>query len=257
MKSSFTILLLAASFLFVSCKYLTLLEISEKVVNAPCILASYPAAIVRGYLSTGMVDPNLKSNLAALTAAGVATGTYMNPCVRCGDAAGQVDAIFKATNSDHKYIGVYVFGDQWGKDKQANKKFLFELIKSISSHHSTICFIITSKYHWKNIIGAALIELRLTPMIYVDIDHDDTCTNFDPFGCWLLPFAKKYESDKEVCGQKVGVISLCFSPNEMWGRLMGVHAYTLIIRHESGDTLRSHARTRCLPVYRRHHHIVV
>ncbi len=224
MKSSFTILLLAASFLLVSCEHFTFLEISDKVVDASCIRSSYPAAVVRGYLSTGMVDPNLKANIAALAAEGVMSNIYMNSCVKCGNASGQVDAIFNAINGARKSIGIYVFGDGWGKDKQANQKFLLELINSIKSH-SALCFIITNKYQWENIIGEGLMELTMTPLFYVEIDHKDTCSDFKQFGCWIMAYAKKYESDKLVCGQKVGVVSSCIDDsNGMWGRLMGVHA---------------------------------
>ncbi len=224
MNSAFIILLLAASSLLVSCKHFTFLEISEKVVDASCIQKSYPAALVRGYVSTGMVDPNLKANIAALTAAKVAANIYMNPCVKCGNASGQIDAIFKAIDNAQKVVGIYVFGDQWGTDKQANKKFLIELVMSIMSH-STLSFIITNKYQWENIIGEAVMDLILSPVIYVNIDHKATCDDYDPFGCWTEAFAKKYESDKQLCKQKVGVIYMCRDdPNGMWGRLMGVHA---------------------------------
>ncbi len=223
MNSSFTILFLVASFLLVSCDH-DLLEISEKIDNASCIRASYSSALVRGYLSTGMVDPNLKSNIAALTAVMVPVNIYMNPCVKCGNASGQIDAIYNVVGESHKMVGIYVFGDQWGKDKQANKKFLLELVMSVMSH-STLSFIITNKYQWEKIIGEAIMSLILAPVIYIKVDHKATCDDYDPFGCWTEPVGKKYESDRQVCNMKVGVINSCEKDsNGIWDRLMGVHA---------------------------------
>ncbi len=225
MNSSFTILLLAASFLLVSCNHTSLVEISEKIVNASCIRASYQLALVRGYLSTGMVDPNLKSNINVLLAAEVEPMVYMNPCVKCGNGKGQVDAVFKAIGVARMPIGVYVMGDQWGNDQEANKMFLLEIVMSIMLLHASPSFVITNKYQWEKILGKSVVSLLLTQLIYISVDHNENCGNYDPFNYWEQPFGKKYESDKQVCGQEMGVIRMCMEDaNGMWGRLTGVHA---------------------------------
>lgn len=209
MNSGFTaLLLLSAAFLFVT--PFEILEISDKIVDASCLRTSYSAAIVRGYLSTGMVDPNLKSNMDILSAAKFDAIIYMNPCVKCGNATGQVDAVFAAIGDImlRKPVAVYVFGDQWGKDKQANKKFLIELIKAIA-HHTSSSLIMTNKYHWETIIGETIMDLLISPIVYINVDHKKTCDDYEPFACWNKPLAKKFESDTTVCGHKVGMLFQC------------------------------------------------
>ncbi len=210
MNSAFTILLLSFA-LLASCDHTQLIEISDKITDTSCLRSAYSAVLVRGYLSTGMVDPNLKSNLNKMLAANFDTNIYMNPCVKCGNPAGQADAMFAAigTGMPEMATGIYVFGDQWGADKQANKEFILKLVESVMTTHRSVVFIITNNYQWEKIVGESVSELRATVVMYVNIDHKQTCEDYDPIGCWNVAFAKKYESDKALCGHKVGVMYVC------------------------------------------------
>lgn len=212
MPSAFTVLLLLFSAsVLVSCATLGIVEISDKIDDVSCLTTSFESGLVRGYLSTGMVDPNLSSNLKVLLAAKFNANIYMNPCVKCGNATGQVDAMFAAIegkNIPYSFVGIYVSGDQWGKDKSANNKFLHELIVAITSHY-TFAIIITDKYQWEKIIGEKIKDLLLCDMIYVNVDRKDNCHNYEPFGGWDEALGKKYESGIKACGYNVGVIHLC------------------------------------------------
>lgn len=95
MPSAFLRLALIAALLGLAHTAHVVYETSEKLGNLSCF-SNQTTVIIRGYLQSGMVDPNLSQNAALLRAAGLGPIPYINPCAKCGKAKAQVTAMLAA-----------------------------------------------------------------------------------------------------------------------------------------------------------------
>ncbi len=183
--------------------------IAEKVIDAECIRHLYTGVIVRGYLSSGMVDPNYVGNIKRLNSRHVNWWLYMNPCFKCGNPVAQFNNLIAATTVRHKSIIVSVMDNQsWGSDVEKNREFLTNLTKEIKGQ-GYVTVIMTSKYSYEKIMGEGWADLCNLPLYYQSFDGKDNCDNFVPFCGWYQANGKIYENNFPACDIKFDVLVGC------------------------------------------------
>lgn len=202
-------LLLAATFLTVACATTSIVELPYRVERANCLYSKYKIALLRGYLSAGLVSPSLKVDLATLEAAGFKNvSIYMDPCLRYESGSKQVEVMFRALGTKRRRVVVYVSaGTEWKLQKNVNRKFLLELVHSLDERAETV--IATNEFHWGNIMGKDFQELAAYPLLHIDEDEQASCKGFKPFGGWKKIWAKKYQSLVNLCSQITNQVVLC------------------------------------------------
>ena len=162
----------------------------------------YKYAIVRGYMSTGYVDPNAKANIANAKAAGMqAVDVYMFPCVPCGDAASQATALWDSLGGSFGTVWIDVEVYSWNEDQATNQAFISTLVSTLKGH-GAIVGIYTSLYNWSSITGG-WTGMASLPLWYAHYDDDASFSDFTGYGGWARPAMKQYDGNLVVCGAGV------------------------------------------------------
>ena len=86
--------------------------VAEKINDAECIKSTFSGTFVRGYVATGMVDPNYVYNANLLYEHEVNWAPYMVPCYKCGNPRKQVTDMIEAVQWPHTPIAIYVSTDR-------------------------------------------------------------------------------------------------------------------------------------------------
>ena len=160
---------------------------------------------VRCFTSVGIPDPNCKASLMNAKKAKMISDIYMVPCIKCGNPAKQAEqAIKNAGGEKYEYIWVNVEGTQWNKDKNENRKFLTEIVHSIT-HLGKHPGIYTSATDWANIMGADWDAMIEHPLWYVHLDKVESFDDFKPFGGWEAPSVKQYMGHVPLCDGNVNM----------------------------------------------------
>lgn len=105
--------------------------VSNTIADIKCLHQQYKKAFPRGYLSTGMVDPSFAHNLQLLRVENLLWWPYMQPCFRCGNPAGQAQALINATGTFKIHAIIIVVNQSAGwstSDLTLNQKFLLDLV---------------------------------------------------------------------------------------------------------------------------------
>eukprot|EP01088_Endostelium_zonatum_P001209 TRINITY_DN11507_c0_g1_i1.p1 TRINITY_DN11507_c0_g1~~TRINITY_DN11507_c0_g1_i1.p1 ORF type:complete len:229 (+),score=50.44 TRINITY_DN11507_c0_g1_i1:44-688(+) len=161
-------------------------------------------AIVRGFDSTGRVDPNCVGSIANAWAAGFAhVDVYMFPCYSCGNPAGQMLSLVNhLSNGGARYGTIWVDiegpGTYWGSSTYENTQFIAGLLAEGASSGATIG-VYTSKSQWIPITGGATIGSN-APLWYAAYDGVQGFGDFVPFGGWNSPAMKQYRGNVASCG---------------------------------------------------------
>ncbi len=188
--------------------------ISEKISDAACIHKSYATAFPRGYMATGMLDPNYVSNTVLLEKQKFVWWPYMIPCFKCGNAAKQVRTLIAAADIPNNLVTVFIdAGREWSKDVETNRKFVLELLTEIINEQH-VPILQTSKYSFEKVFGEGWSELSSVSLYYISPDGKKNCKDFTTFGGWTTADAKVYLSDSLVCGNKLDMIVMCSSEKE-------------------------------------------
>lgn len=168
-----------------------------------CLHSSgYEYAIVRGYMSTGYVDPNARANIANAKAAGMsAVDVYLFPCVPCGDPVSQGNALWSALGGSFGTVWIDVETYAWNEDQATNQQFISSLVSTLKGH-GAIVGIYTSLYNWSSIVGS-WTGMSSLPLWYAHYDNDPSFGDFSEFGGWARPAMKQYDGNVMACGAGV------------------------------------------------------
>ncbi|EGC32614.1 hypothetical protein DICPUDRAFT_81570 [Dictyostelium purpureum] len=166
--------------------------------------AGFDFAIVRGYCSTGEIDPNGAQSIINARDAGVEyVDSYLFPCSSCGNGAGQAVSLvnhLKDTGANFGMIWLDIEGPglYWGDDQGANQAFFNELISGLESVGAHIG-IYTSESQWIPIMGDWAGGASY-PLWYAHYDGNPSFSDFSPFAGWSSPAIKQYNDQGLNCG---------------------------------------------------------
>ncbi len=198
---------------------------SEKIIDAKCVINIYTTLIVRGYLSSGMVDPNYVDNAESLNKYKANWWPYMNPCFKCGNPEAQFKDLIAATYMPTKSILIYIMaGRGWGSDVAKNRDFLTTLTNKMRESNY-LPLIVTSKYDYEKVVGADWEELSHLPMYYESLNFKANCEDFAPFGGWIFAIGKIFGDNYLHCDIKFDVMVGCAAsgspllPGELQGKI--------------------------------------
>ncbi|MCG7205183.1 glycoside hydrolase family 25 protein [Streptomyces arenae] len=162
-------------------------------------------AIVRGYKSTGEVDPHVEATVANAWAAGMKhVDVYAFPRFSKGDGAGQVKALVQAlkkTRYGMVWLDVEGPGAHWGSSQSANAAFFADWVHGAKGLGVNLG-IYTSKSQWHPIMGSYTGGSSF-PLWYTHYDGKQSFSDFSPFGGWTKPNIKQYAGDVELGGASV------------------------------------------------------
>lgn len=185
---------------------------SFSVANFQCIKnAGYSYVIIRGFRSTGVLDPAATQSLTNAKSAGLATDMYMFPC-RGKSATTQVDEMMNGINA-----GLY--GSVWidvetnpssactwsGHDAASNCQFLTDIVNRVKSRGKSVG-IYSSANMWQTIFGSKTACSTIGAgynLWYAHYDNVASFSDFSAFGGWTKPSMKQFAGDTTVCGLDV------------------------------------------------------
>jgi GH25 family lysozyme M1 (1,4-beta-N-acetylmuramidase) len=178
---------------------------SYQVSDFQCLLQNGNSfVIIRGYQSSGKVDPNLISNIQNAQSAGFSNvDVYLFPCVPCGGPDQQINDLTSALSSAGVSIGTIwldVETYQWS-DQNDNQLFIIGLLNSTDATMG----IYTNLNNWSNIVGQGwnYPSMQGLSLWYAHYDGDPAFDDFQPFGGWTSPAIKQYKGDDTQCGLSV------------------------------------------------------
>nr|BFD87085.1 hypothetical protein StreXyl84_64860 [Streptomyces sp. Xyl84] len=163
--------------------------------------------IVRGYKSTGEVDPHVKATVANAWAGGMNhVDVYAFPCFSKGNGAGQAKTLVQAleqtgTRYGMVWLDVEGPGKYWGSSQSANAAFFADWVDGAKQMGVNIG-IYTSKSQWNPIMGSYTGGSAF-PLWYAHYDGKQTFNDFSAFGGWTKPSIKQYHGGVELCGASV------------------------------------------------------
>ncbi|CAG9314783.1 unnamed protein product [Blepharisma stoltei] len=159
------------------------------------------SAIVRGYMSSGNVDPNVVPNIQNAGNAFLTVGVYMFPCFPCGNPAKQAQDLvtaLKGQTYDSIWIDVETY--QWSSNVQANQAFITTLANTLKSLGQSVG-IYTSRAEWSTIVGLNWSGVSWAGLWYYHYDNQQNFMDFQPFGGWEMADMKQYHGlTKSTCG---------------------------------------------------------
>eukprot|EP01022_Parablepharisma_sp_SALTPOND_P033490 TRINITY_DN88857_c0_g1_i1.p1 TRINITY_DN88857_c0_g1~~TRINITY_DN88857_c0_g1_i1.p1 ORF type:complete len:223 (+),score=12.05 TRINITY_DN88857_c0_g1_i1:130-798(+) len=212
MQHSIVLLVLAVSTVFASVadsQYV--LATAEKIVDPSCVAKKSPWVIVRGSLSTGMVDRNLVENAKALEALDVPWASYIFPCFSCGSPVKQLQDLKKAIEGFNRHDIVAVIVPQgWSTDQAKNREFLVNMVHEAFSLGLNVIFG-TNKFYYEQVVGESwsyIADIDI-PLIYFDADKNPSCSDFKKFCGWPEASLKGFDVDQKVCGNTFDLLSYC------------------------------------------------
>ncbi|MGW7106557.1 glycoside hydrolase family 25 protein [Streptomyces xanthophaeus] len=173
------------------------------------------SVFVRGYRSTGSVDPNLAATVANAWDAGFSNvDVYQFPCFSCGNSAGQADSLVSYMKENSvKYGTVWLDvegpGTYWGSNNSANAAFIADWVQAMKSNGVSIGFY-TSESQWLPIAGSYTGGSAF-PLWYSNHDDKQDFDDFSDFGGWTKPHLKSYAGPQSLSG--VGVDERVWSPS--------------------------------------------
>jgi len=163
-------------------------------------------AIVRGYQSTGHVDPNAKASIDALHDAGVRyINTYMFPCPTCGISASTQVSQLKDAGLRVSQVWLDIEGPQyWHSSQTENRNFLTELYHAAKSEFGNVG-IYSSESQWSPIFGRDWELDSHAPLWFADYNGEPSCDDFISFGGWRHPAMKQFSDAGSRCDGRGGV----------------------------------------------------
>jgi GH25 family lysozyme M1 (1,4-beta-N-acetylmuramidase) len=180
-------------------------DVSALTNTFSCLKSSgYSFAIVRGYRSSGSVDPNVVTNIRNARAAGIPyVDVYLFPCVPCANPASQATALVNAIKGEN-YGTIWVDIEilSWSSSLTSNQQFITTLVNQLKSLGQTVG-IYTSYYNWQTIVGVNWSGVSSLPLWYAHYDNNPSFSDFTAFGGWTRPSIKQYAGDVTVCSTGV------------------------------------------------------
>jgi hypothetical protein len=175
----------------------------------------FVAAIPRGYMSVGRVDPNMVSNVANARAAGFQyVDVYMFPCPTCSSSAEQqFSQLWNAFSASHVNVGMVwldIEGRQYWSSSTANNQSFYKQLVAATQRVGAKVGIYSSKVQWQEIFGSASFDGGFRgPLWYAHYDNNARCSDFSAFGGWGSPTLKQYVGDTVQCSAGIDISSYC------------------------------------------------
>ncbi|KAM9978984.1 hypothetical protein ACTFIZ_000317 [Dictyostelium cf. discoideum] len=159
-------------------------------------------AIIRGYMETGQVDPEVVNSIACAREAGVEyVDTYLFPCFNCGNPQDQGPALvnyLSGYNANYGMVWLDIESSDWSGDQSANVAFFEGLISGLQSVGAHIG-VYTSASQWIPIMGGYTGGSEF-PLWYANWDGVQSFDDFSAFGGWSTPAIKQYNDGGSNCG---------------------------------------------------------
>jgi len=194
------------------------------VTQLKCMKTASPVVshvIVRGYRSTGSVDPNAVQTLKNAKAAGFdasSVGVYIFPRPlsvggKIQDGGAQVkatmDYLLKNGAADlFRTLWLDIEGGNlyWSKITANNVQFVNQMIAQAKTYLPTYKVgIYTSKSQWAPIVGSSYTGGKDFPLWYANYNGRQDFNDFSAFAGWTRPALHQYLGDKTICGVGVDV----------------------------------------------------
>jgi GH25 family lysozyme M1 (1,4-beta-N-acetylmuramidase) len=180
-------------------------DVSQYTNVFSCLVQNgYTFSIIRGYMSSGYVDPNVVSNINNAWNGGMSNvDVYLFPCVPCGNPATQASNLVSALNGvNYGMIWVDVETYAWSSSLSANQNFILTMVNALQSAGANVG-IYSSYYNWQSIVGLSWSGVSSLPLWYAHYDNNPSFSDFVAFGGWTSPAIKQYAGDATVCGAGV------------------------------------------------------
>eukprot|EP00831_Metopus_contortus_P024712 TRINITY_DN214_c0_g1_i15.p2 TRINITY_DN214_c0_g1~~TRINITY_DN214_c0_g1_i15.p2 ORF type:complete len:222 (+),score=37.58 TRINITY_DN214_c0_g1_i15:174-839(+) len=158
---------------------------------------------IRGYLSSGKVDPNLKANVKIASDGGMkAIDLVFNPCVPIEPEtqAKEFIAAIEGMNVQNIWINVDVPG--WREFKNFNVLFMEDLLAALSKSGKKVG-VLSSKFKWEDNFGSSFHGGSSKSLMYESLNKDPSFKDFKPFGGWKKPSGKYFDSSYSACSLKL------------------------------------------------------
>ena len=180
-------------------------DVSQLTTSFSCIKsAGYSFASVRGYQSSGKVDPNVVSNIQNARSGGMLhVDVYLFPCVPCGNPGQQAVSLVNAIKGQNYgiiWLDVEIYA--WNSNLVENQNFIVSIVNQLKTLGQVVG-IYTSYYNWQSIVGINWTGCSGLPLWYAHYDNNPSFSDFVAFGGWKTPNIKQYAGDKVICGAGV------------------------------------------------------
>ena len=180
-------------------------DVSSLTSSFSCLHSSgYNFAIVRGYQSSGNVDPNVVQNIKNARAGGMANvDVYLFPCVPCGNPSGQATSLvnaIKGQNYGMVWVDIEIYA--WSSNLSSNQNFITSMVNQLKALGQNVG-IYTSYNNWQTIVGLGWTGCNSHPLWYAHYDNNPSFSDYTAFGGWSKPNIKQYKGDATVCSAGV------------------------------------------------------
>ncbi|CAG9314782.1 unnamed protein product [Blepharisma stoltei] len=162
-------------------------------------------AILRGYQSSGLLDPNAIQNIKnAISGGQKQVDVVLYPCFPCGNAQGQATVLVDSLRGQ-KYANIWIAvqGSQWSSTVGNNQLFFEDMADAILTLGKKFG-IYTSANDWGNIMGDYSYYSG-SPLWYYHYNNVQSFSDFQPFSGWTAPTLKQYNASSTLCGTNVGL----------------------------------------------------
>ncbi|OMJ74587.1 hypothetical protein SteCoe_26444 [Stentor coeruleus] len=180
-------------------------DVSQYTNVFSCLVQNgYTFSIIRGYTSSGYVDPNVVSNINNAWNGGMSyVDVYLFPCVPCGNPTTQANNLVSALNGvNYGMIWIDVETYAWSSSQSANQNFILTMVNALQGL-GAIVGIYSNYYNWQSIVGLNWSGVSSLPLWYAHYDNNPSFSDFVSFGGWSSPAIKQYAGDATVCGAGV------------------------------------------------------
>ena len=169
---------------------------------------SYSVAFIRGFLSTGIIDPYLISNLKGASYLGSPPIVYMNPCLKCKmSLTDQFKKLLNALNDfrPDAFVFKVKLSDNWPSNPSLNCNNLKLVVTEVLK--IDLPFVIQSDINdWNRIMGKdCSMKSYKVNLVWDKHDKQKNFKNFKPFGGFDEAVVKEYDGPLQICGHSVDV----------------------------------------------------
>lgn len=172
---------------------------------------NYDFAFIRGFMSSGQVDPNARSNVEAASKAGMSINVFLRPCLKCyispSETVLRVVKELEGTEYFSLIVMVYV-DDNWSTDQAYNCQYLRDILAEIKKHGKNAA--VGSDYDpWNKVMGKnCLVGKEVNDLMWDKHDNKKDIKTFKSFAGFNAPTSKEYSGAVNVCGHKVDLLYL-------------------------------------------------
>ena len=203
-------IILIFALLFEACLCADAVYVHTNISDFQCFKDKlYAIAFVRGYLSTGKIDPYLISNLKGASILEYRPYVYMNPCLKCKMSLVEQVNTLMDTIVDMKYDSVIFkvkLSDHWPNDPASNCKNIKLALNEIKKTEK-IYTVQSDINDWNLIMGkdCKVSSDYRNDLFWDKHDKQKNFKGFKPFAGYNIAITKEYDGPLQVCNHEVDV----------------------------------------------------